>query len=132
MVINSLDAEEEVFRVIHTPPSFENRVLSNLGLLDGCLSLSKLKYREFFSEVWVMNIYSIQDSWIKCFVVSVPFLEPSTCLKNGEILMLEQSFVYRVGNANSIMVCYNPQSRHSRFITGKTPDEALRRLRMFS
>ncbi|XP_074334051.1 F-box protein At3g07870-like [Apium graveolens] len=129
ILINSLDAEEEVFRVIHTPPSFKNCEVSNLGVLDGCLCLAKLENRE--SEIWVMNVYGIQDSWTKLFVVSVPSLGPFTRLKNGEFLMLGQSYVYGIEYA-SAMVCYNPRARHSRYITSDTPDEALKRLRMFS
>ncbi|KAK1352942.1 hypothetical protein POM88_052780 [Heracleum sosnowskyi] len=136
MIINSLDAEEEVFRVIHTPPSFKNCVESNLGLLDGCLclSLTKREYCERSTEVWVMNIYGITDSWIKNFVVTIPDLGLLTCLKNGEFLMLVQSCVHGVGveNTNSAMICYNPHSRHSRYITSDNIDETLRRLRMFS
>lgn len=132
MIINSLDAEEEVFHVIHTPPSFKDRKLSNLGLLDGCLCIAKLDDWQGYSEIWVMNIYGIQDSWTKIFVVSISDLGPLTYLKNGEVLMLVQSYVYGILNENSAMVCYNTHSRHSRYITSNTPDEALRRLRMFS
>ncbi|KAK1352938.1 hypothetical protein POM88_052776 [Heracleum sosnowskyi] len=136
MIINSLDAEKEVFRVIHTPPSFKNCVESNLGLLDGCLclSLTKREYCERSTEVWVMNIYGITDSWIKIFVITIPQLGLLTCLKNGEFLMLAQSCVYGVPveKTNSAMICYNPHSRHSRYITSHNIDETLRRLRMFS
>ncbi|KAK1352953.1 hypothetical protein POM88_052791 [Heracleum sosnowskyi] len=128
MIINSLDAEEEVFREIYTPPSFKNCEEAYLGLIDGCLCLSlskfKQRYCECSTEVWVMNRYGITDSWIKIFVITIPQLGLLTCLKNGEFLMLGQSRVYVVGveNTNSAMICYNPHSRHSRYITNDNID----------
>ncbi|KAK1352958.1 hypothetical protein POM88_052796 [Heracleum sosnowskyi] len=95
-VINSFDAEEEVFQVIQTPLSFKNYAWHNLGSLNGCLCLSLSSFASVCDfDVWVMNKYGIEDSWTKKFVISGiqnlsagALLEPLTCLKSGEILML--------------------------------------------
>ncbi|XP_074363875.1 F-box/kelch-repeat protein At3g06240-like [Apium graveolens] len=125
-VINCFDAEEEVFRVIQTPPCFKKYAWFNLGSLDGCLclSLSTLGSVSDF-DVWVMNEYGIADSWTKKFVVSNiqnmragAMLEPLTCLRNGEILMLGDRTPFIHGNKKtaSTMICYDPQSRRNRYI----------------
>lgn len=125
-VINSFDAEEEVFRVIQTPSCFKNYARFNLGSLNGCLCLSLSTICSVYDfDVWVMNEYGIGDSWTKQIVVSNiqnlragAMLEPLTCLKSGEILMLGDRTPFIRGNkkTHSMMICYDPRLRKNRYI----------------
>ncbi|KAK1367625.1 hypothetical protein POM88_033719 [Heracleum sosnowskyi] len=131
-VVNCFDSEKEVFQVIQTPPGFmhymsnNNINFSNIGSVNGCLCLSvgSMGNEHNSFELWVMNKYGNQDSWIKKYVlydlrIFYPgaLLEPLTCLENGEILMLWDRSTLILGDAktNSTMICYNPQLNKYRY-----------------
>ncbi|KAK1352928.1 hypothetical protein POM88_052766 [Heracleum sosnowskyi] len=124
MVINSLDAREEIFRVIQTPMFVRNYESKRLGLLDGRLCLAMIDWE---SEVWMMNKYGIQDSWTKTFAISMA-MEPLTWLKNGELLMLGHYMYRRSETVCSAMICYNPRSETRRYVHSHTPETMLTRV----
>ncbi|KAK1352939.1 hypothetical protein POM88_052777 [Heracleum sosnowskyi] len=65
-LINTFDADKEVFKVIQMSRGLKKLLWAALGLLDGnlCLTTGNDEW-----AVWVMNKYGIQDSWTKTFVV---------------------------------------------------------------
>ncbi|KAK3000275.1 hypothetical protein RJ639_022805 [Escallonia herrerae] len=94
-LICSFDIEKEKFNAM-SPPKRNDRSneLVNLGVLEGCLSMSTCQNAvESDFVIWVMQDYGVKESWRKEIVIKQVLLyyemvSPLRVLRDGGILML--------------------------------------------
>lgn len=108
--IVAFDLQNEVFRVIPHPDFDSGRLNYTLGVLQGCLSATRHKFRDYV-EIWVMKDYGVKESWTKCLKIVcsevgliIGAVQPLSFQRNGE-LMLQHG---------GTLLCYNPLTKRLR------------------
>ncbi|XP_019198331.1 PREDICTED: F-box protein At3g07870-like [Ipomoea nil] len=108
--IVAFDLARESFEVVPSPEFDSGRLNYSLGVLRGCLSATKCKFRDYV-EIWVMKSYGVKESWTKCLKIVcdevgliIGAVRPLFFQKNGEILLLH----------GGVLLSYDPLSKKLR------------------
>ncbi|GAB2285213.1 hypothetical protein Dimus_019665 [Dionaea muscipula] len=126
-LICCFDFMDEKFRSVPPPPIFSmdgryKNHWSNLGILQGCLSICSIDAKVFRPDVqvWVMEEYGVAESWVKKLSFKDPavdwwdphrWIQVVNLLKNGKIVIL---------CGHRFVLVYDPEERN--FLTMKSLD----------
>ncbi|GKA77602.1 F-box associated domain containing protein [Tanacetum coccineum] len=110
----SFNIDNETFELFPSPPSKEiaddDFHYQNLGILNGCLSLSDSSSSENEFTIWVMKEYGIKKSWCKEVVIKRDIMPDVGWFLHAPVESLDDGTILMLANERTLLV-YCPRKK---------------------